>query len=173
MKHSSLQFQISKLQHAKLNTTVEAIAIVVLALFISAILPSLLVRYVYATQQLTEQPLLLEYVPVIAFVVGSGYGIYAFAINLFRTRKIAQLSKQLEEESMMLDGCCGGGCSSNSFDNEEWADAESFDELDKMVDEIIAKNESAKKEKSTSKKTDKATSKTKSKSSSKKASSKK
>jgi hypothetical protein len=150
MKHSQLQFQISKLQHAKLNTTVEVIAVVVLALFVSAILPSLLVRYLYANQQLFEQPALLEYIPVIAFVIGAGYGVFAVIINTIRSRKIAQLSKELETEMLFadMDGCCGGGCGScgshSAGADNEWADMDSFEELDKMVDEVIAQNEAKK-----------------------------
>lgn len=160
MKHSSLQFQISRLQQAKLNTSVEVIAVVVLALFISAILPSLLVRYLYADQQLFEQPALLEYIPVVAFVIGAGYGLFAIIINTLRSRKISQLSKELETEMLFsdMDGCCGGGgscggCGSNSTDSQdEWADMDSFEELDEMVDEVIAQNEaknSSKKSEST------------------------
>lgn len=147
MKHSHLQFQIAKLQQAKLNTTVEVIATVVLALFVSAILPSLLVRYLYANQQLFEQPALLEYIPVVAFVIGAGYGLFAVVVNILRSRKISQLSKELETEMLFadMDGCCGGGCGTHSADSQDdWADMDSFEELDKMVDEVIAQNEAKK-----------------------------
>lgn len=160
MKLSSLQFQITKLQQAKLNTTVETIAVIVLALFISAILPSLLVRYFYANQQLFEQPKLLEYIPIVAFAIGTGYAVYALVINFLRSRTITQLSQELAEAELLADDCCGGHCA--RYSDEDWADVDSFDELDEMVEEVIAKSEAAKAEsnkdtktskKSTSKKT--------------------
>ena len=152
MKHSSLQFEISKLQRARLNTTVETIAVVVLALFISAILPSLLVRYLYADQQLFEQPKLLEYIPVVAFVVGTGYAVYALILNFMRGMTISKLSKELAEVELLGDDCCGGACGS-MYADDDWADIDSFDELDEMVDEVIAKSEAAKAKSKTSKKT--------------------
>jgi hypothetical protein len=147
MKHSHLQFQIAKLQRAKLNTTVEVIATIALALFVSSILPILLVRYIYANQQLFEQPALLEYIPIVAFVIGAGYGLFAIIVNIIRSKKIAQLSKELETEMRFaeMDGCCGGACGSvTNNSDDDWADMDSFEELDKMVDEVIAQNESKK-----------------------------
>lgn len=181
MKQSSLQFQITRLQQAKMNTTVESIAVVVLALFVSAILPSLLVRYYYADQQLFEQPQLLEYIPVVAFVLGAGYGIFAFAINFLRSRKIKQLSEELDRELLFADSsCCGQdcgsskGCCSDSFSDfdssdDDWADAESFEELDRMVDEVIAENESKKNNKPMKSSSSKSTKKSAGKSASKSA----
>jgi hypothetical protein len=184
MKHSSLKFQISRLQQAKLNTNVEIISVIVLALFTSAILPNLLVRYYYINQQLMEEPALLEYIPVLAFVIGVGYGVFGIFLNILRSMKIKKLTKELEHEFSMLEmsDCCSsnccGGCNPNqseSLDSKssdsDWADMESFEELDKMVDEVIAKNEAQKSSVKSAKGSVKKSAKTKT-SSKKKASSK-
>lgn len=144
MKHSALKFKIKGLQQDRLYTSVETISIVILSLFVSALLPSLLVRYVYANQQLFEQPKLLEIIPVAAFIISVAYAGYALVSNILRSLKIAALTKELETAELMeaQDGCCGGCCSDCGTDN--WSDFESFDELDKMVDEAIASSKKTK-----------------------------
>jgi len=142
MKQSSLQFQISNLQHARLNTTVETLAVTVVSLFVSAILPSLLVRYVYANQQLFEQPKTLEYIPVVAFAVVVGYAIYALVTGFNRSRKIAELQKELAEVELLGDGCCGDDCGCG---HDDWSDLETLEELDRIVDEAIAESTASEK----------------------------
>jgi hypothetical protein len=131
-KAKQLKFEIERLQRDRVLVAIESVAVVVFALFTSAILPSLLVRYVYAQQQLFEQPKLLEYIPVAAFAIGAGFGVYALVLsirNALRTRKLLQ---ELEEVSLMDDmSCCGGNCGCG---DENWKELE---ELESMVDTVL------------------------------------
>lgn len=104
--HSTLSFKIQQLRMKNQTAMVSSIALIVFALFVSAILPSLLVRYVYAEQQLFEQPALLEYIPVASFLLGVGYFIYAVIANFMREKRAKYLEMEME---MMGDGadCCG------------------------------------------------------------------
>lgn len=144
MKHSSLKFKIKGLRQDRLSTTADTIAVILVSLFVSALLPSLLVRYVYANQQLFEQPKALEIIPVVAFIISIGFAVYALVTNVLRSIKIAALTKELETAELMSseDGCCGGGNASCGTDN--WSDFESFEELDKMVDEAITSSKKTK-----------------------------
>lgn len=94
---SSLQFKIAQLRSKNQQTLFEAILILMMALFTSAILPSLLIKYVYAGQALLTAPPLLDYVPTTAFVVSLLFFAYALIANFTRERQIKILAKELEE----------------------------------------------------------------------------
>jgi hypothetical protein len=132
MKQTNIQFQIDQLRKDKMIVVIEAIAIQVFALFVSAYLPQILLRYYYAGQQLFEEPALLTYIPVVSFGIGTAFVVYALVSNFMRWRKI----KSLEEEMMFLgDSCCGGDCGSETDTN--W---DELDELDRIVEEAIAES---------------------------------
>lgn len=96
--HHSFSSTASQLRMKNQTTMVSAIAMMVFALFVSALLPTLLVRYVYAGQQLFEQPALLEYLPIAAFVLGAGYFVYAVIINMLREKRAMYLDMMMEDE---------------------------------------------------------------------------
>lgn len=100
MINPTLQFQIEQLRTKNLQKTMEALFILVAALFVSALLPSLMVRYVYAGQQLMEEPRALQFIPVAAFIIGVGYSIYVIVTNLMREMK----ASRLEMEMLRTDG---------------------------------------------------------------------
>ncbi len=105
--HTSAQFHIKQLRAKSLLMMVESLSVFVAALFTSALLPSLLFRYMYANAQLVEQPKILEYIPVVAFVVGIGYFLVAAVGNIMREIKIMKLTKELNEMGCDCDcGCC-------------------------------------------------------------------
>jgi len=136
MKHYQ-KFQIQQLRAKNLAKILETIAAYLAALFITALLPSLLVRYLYSSDQLmTEQPVLLEYIPVITFVVAVGYMIYAIIGNFKRERLAKRLEAELEAMAMDGDGCCGGG---HHHDHGGSADisAEEMRELESIVDNAL------------------------------------
>jgi hypothetical protein len=119
MNQSSLQFQISQLRQEKVIYALESIAVFIFSLFVSALLPQLLFRYVYADQQLTAEPKLLEYIPLAAFVLGAGFFIYAMIGNFMRMGKIRRLESELESSSMMGDLCCAGCAGDCDCSNHE------------------------------------------------------
>lgn len=106
-----LRFKISQLRQDKVIYAVESIAVFVLALFASAFLPNLLLRYFYDQTTLTEVPPLLEYIPVAAFLVGVGYFVYVMIGNMGRLSKIKKLEKELDDLiATHGDHCCEGNC---------------------------------------------------------------
>lgn len=120
---SSTQFQIQQLRALNQQKLLEAIVVLFTAIFITALLPSLLLEYLYADQVLTEAPPLLKYLPLICFAVGILYDVYVFAGNMTRSRKIADL----ENVSMMSDTT-----------DMETTDDEELKELEALVDQAIA-----------------------------------
>lgn len=95
MTESTLQFQVNQLRQKNQVKALEAIAVFLLALFVTAILPSLLIQYVYANQQLFEQPLVLELIPMVSFVVATAYFIYVAVTNWMREAKAARMEREM------------------------------------------------------------------------------
>jgi len=115
MTHSSLHFQVQQLRAMSLQRLIESLLVLLLALFISALLPSILIRYLYANQQLFEQPPLLDYIPLVAFVVGVGYFLFVAVTNLMREAKARGLERQAMVMSEACNDCdCGTSTSSNN-----------------------------------------------------------
>lgn len=137
MKQGNLQFQIDQLRQDKSIAAVESVSVLAFSLFVSAFLPQLLIRYVYANQALLEAPKMLEYIPLAAFTFGAAFFVTSFVGNISRSMKIEKLQSEL---NTMGDDCsCGGDCGCNT--NENW---EELDELDKMVEEAMAESKSSK-----------------------------
>lgn len=144
--HSNLFFKISQLRARNQTIMLTAVAVLLASLFVAALLPSLLVQFVYARQQLFQQPPLLQYIPLASFVVGFGYFLIAVIGNSVRCKRIKYLDKQLE-----LESCC-------SDDQEVLAELESLTETlvkkDKPQKKTLAqksRSQSSKKKSSTSK----------------------
>ncbi len=98
-------FQAQSLRAQNISKAVESIAVFVFALFMASVLPQLLFKYYYANMDLTEQPKLLEYIPVAAFVVGVGYFVYAMAGNFMRDAKAKKLEMQMMEMGCDCENC--------------------------------------------------------------------
>lgn len=98
-------FQAQSLRAQNIAKAVESIAVFVFALFMASVLPQLLFKYYYANMDLTEQPKLLEYIPVAAFVVGVGYFVYAMAGNWLRDAKAKKLEMQMIEMGCDCENC--------------------------------------------------------------------
>lgn len=106
---NATHFQVNQLRLRSLVTLVEALLVSFVALIASAILPALLLRYVYAGQQLLAQPKVLEYLPLATFVVIVGYFLYAMVSGFMREMSARKLEKQLAA-TMMACGCDECGC---------------------------------------------------------------
>lgn len=121
---SSTQFEIQQLRMLNQQKLLEAIVVLFTAIFVTALLPSLLLEYLYADQVLTEAPPLLRYLPLVAFAAGILYDIYVFASNMARSRRITELeSISPSTESMMMD---------------ESNDEAEMKELEALVDQALA-----------------------------------
>lgn len=123
MKYSHTQFKIDQLRKDKLILSVESVSVFLFALFISAFLPQLVFQYFYADQQLLEEPIIFQYIPVAAFVIGVGYFLYATLLILAKRGKIRKLEQELE---MMSDDCCCGSC-----------DDDDMKQMQDIVDELL------------------------------------
>jgi hypothetical protein len=106
MNSSRVQFKISQLRHQNLVTAAEAIAVVVFAFFAVAFLPRILFTYLFANQQLLEEPAVLTHMPLAFFLIGTAYFIYALVTNVLRSIKIAALEKELDSMPSMGGSCC-------------------------------------------------------------------
>ncbi len=145
MSHD-LTYQVKILQSKNRNVMLTAISGMVAAFFATAILPSLLIQYLYAGKQLLQVPPVIEYIQVGSFVLGFGYFLYAIISNILRAKRVNYLLKK-----MKMDGnCC------------EATDHKILEEI-KNLSEAIAKGSKKKstRKKSSAKKSSKKKSKSK------------
>lgn len=148
--YNDLSFKVSQLRAKNQEAMMASIAVLIAALFVTAILPSLLIQYIYAGQQLFEQPALLEYIPVVSFVIGIGSFIIAAVGNTLRSKRIKYLEKQIEVEGF---SCCGNNDEEMLVELESLADALAEEKKPTQKKAAPKKKKSApKKKKSTSKK---------------------
>ena len=132
---SYTQYKIQQLSMTNQQKVLEGILALLSAIFVTALLPSLLLQYLYADQMLTEAPPLLQYLPVVTFGAGVLYLLYVIVGNMMRSKEIMRL----EREMMMT-------ADPNNMDMGT-SDVE-LEELEALVDEALA----TQKPKSTSKK---------------------
>ncbi|NCN06404.1 MAG: hypothetical protein GW946_00995 [Candidatus Pacebacteria bacterium] len=126
MNTQTLQFKIENLRATTIQRTLEGLFTVVASLFVTALLPSLLIKYFYANAQLFEQPKLLEYIPVATFAISGAYIVFVIVGNFSRGAKIRQAESELAlSESMTA--------------NDLGTTQEELAELEKIVDNALAK----------------------------------
>lgn len=113
---SSTQFTISKLQQDNNSKLLEALVVFIASFFGIALLPQLLVRYVYANQPLLETPMALEIIPVVFFAIAIGYFAFVIVGNFIRSNRIKLMERDLMERG---DCCCGGDCHSDDMSDIE------------------------------------------------------
>lgn len=130
---------IQDLRQQSQQKVLESILLFIAALYITALLPSILVRYVYTDPNMIEQPKLLEYIPVAAFAIAVLYMIYSLVGNFTRGKKIAQLQRELDE--MAENGYDDCGC--NDLDDAELAELEAIVE-DVLQEEPVATKKTSK-----------------------------
>lgn len=143
-----LRFKISQLRQDKQLFAIESIAVFVFALFTSAFLPNLLLRYFYDQATLTEVPPVLEYIPVAAFVVGVGFFLFVLFTNMGRLNKIKKLEKELDDLlATHGDHCCDGICACDDCEHSMTVQSSSAAESIGLLAEKLkaTKNKKAKK----------------------------
>ena len=151
MSHSPIHFKIAELRQRSMLRTTEAIMVIFAAIIAIAILPTLLLRYMYDATQLLEQPKALEYIPLISVIVAAIYFFRALVGNMKREKDVKRLIVEME---MMNDDCCGGGkCSNGNCSTDDEAEDEDWDEDLKELEELLAEVEAE--EKAENKKSDK------------------
>ncbi|GEM_PF-1435392 len=130
--HSPIYFEIRDLRAQNTQKVLEAILVVLAALFVIALLPSLLYTYVYAQAQLLEQPLLLELLPVVTFALAVLYVIYVVVGNIRRTNQIKALKLQVAEYVNFGKDTA-----------DEMITQKELDELENIVEQAISEVEGA------------------------------
>lgn len=139
-----LEFKIDQMRKDKMILILETISIFILALFVTAFLPQLLFQFVFANQQLTAEPPVIQYIPVVSFAAAILYFIYATVMVMMKKMKINQLEKEIS--MMMIDGsyddCCGGNCDcghdhghDHDHSHHDWMD----EDMEEEMPEVIAK----------------------------------
>jgi hypothetical protein len=103
MKKSSIEFKIAQLRQTKVVYDLHAITVMTFSFFAILFLPRLLFTYYYANMTLTEEPALMKHIPLVFFVLGTAFFVYAMVTNALRGLKIAKLEKQL---ATAMDACC-------------------------------------------------------------------
>lgn len=119
------KFQIQYLRQKNIQALMESLVIMVGALFIAVLLPQVLVRFLYANQQLYAEPLLLQLIPAIALVVGVLQLLITFVGNFMRSRRLVKLEKtMIDQVNQMTTGI----------------DQSELMELEKLVDSALTKH---------------------------------
>lgn len=90
------RFMISQMRTKNIWRELELISILFMIIFVSSLLPSLLLRYVYTDPQMMETPPVFELIPVFSFVLGVAVFVFVIVSNLMREMKAQQLEKMLE-----------------------------------------------------------------------------
>lgn len=119
------KFQIQYLRQKNLQALMEALVVMIGAIFVAILLPQVLVRFIYANQQLTAEPLLLQYIPVVALVLGVIQLIATMLGNFLRERQMVKLERTLVNEVNQSAG---------AIDESE------LKELEKLVDSALTKH---------------------------------
>ncbi len=101
-----IQFKVTQLRIDKLLYVLESIWVLVLVLFVSALLPQLLFKYLFDGQTLTTAPKIFEYIPAVSFGVGVGFCAIAFISNIYRYHKITLLELELENKLKNICSDC-------------------------------------------------------------------
>jgi hypothetical protein len=147
MSNSLNHFKVKELRKRSMVRTTEAIMVIFGALLAIAILPGILLKYLYAGQQLFEQPKLLEYIPIVAFGIATLYFLRALTGNMKRDSEAKKLMIEIE---MMGDDCCDAN---SNDDDEDWDDdLQELEELLAEVEEKAPKKKAVKSKAATKKK---------------------
>lgn len=119
------KFQIQYLRQKNLQALMEALVVMIGAIFVAILLPQVLVRFIYANQQLTAEPMLLQYIPVVALVLGVLQLVVTLLGNFLRERQMVKLERTLVNEVNQSAG---------AIDESE------LKELEKLVDSALTKH---------------------------------
>lgn len=99
MNHSVTQFQVEQLRLKNIWKEMEFIAVTLMIIFVNALLPQLLLQYVYANAELFETPQALQIIPVVSFVVGVLMFVYVGVGNLRREAQARRLELSMTTDN--------------------------------------------------------------------------
>lgn len=142
--NTQLQFEINELRQQNLQHLLESVGVIMAALIIASLLPSLLIQFVYTDQAALmsgKPPFWLQNGSMIVFGLGVLYFVFVLVANALRSRTIGMLKRQLA----MI------GAEANLSASDLASQEKELASLEKMVDEALAADKQA--EKSTKKRT--------------------
>ena len=99
--HSYQQFKIQQLRLDQIFLSIETIVVFILAIMTTVFLPSIMYTYVFANQQLTEEPAVMKYIPIAAFGVGVLFFAYATLRIMSKMKMVVKLEKEMTVTTMM------------------------------------------------------------------------
>lgn len=117
VKHT--RFVINQLRTKNVWKELELISVLVMIIFVSSLLPTLLLRYVYTDPTMMETPAIFEVIPVFSFVLGAAMFIYVVVSNLMREMRAMKLEKALEMDSMPMSMSSSAMDSRTSNDSDD------------------------------------------------------
>lgn len=133
--------ELTDLRMQNLTRAVQSVMVFAAAIFANAFLPQLIITYMYTQEELltlTEQPKILELLPVATFAIAMIYFLYVVFVGFANNKKAATL----KEEINLGGGCCGGGCCDTM--DEELTETE-LKELESIVEEALKPKKATKK----------------------------
>lgn len=141
--------RIKHLYAQSVLSTLQAILVFIAALFSTALLPSLVLRYLYPEPDFLTPPPVIEYIPVVSFAISASYFLYVIATNMRRGMTIKKLQKDAELEALTCGDCANCGCGDAHTDN---IDMHELQELEAMVDAALEAKPTNKTKKTTRRK---------------------
>ncbi len=126
--------EVTDLRLQSMTRAIESIMVFIAAIVANVFLPQLIINMMYSQEELltlTEQPAILEMLPIITFGVSAAFFLFTVVGNVMRNTKAA--AKKAEQA---LDGCCGGGCCSEDNKTDDLS-KEELRELESIVEEAL------------------------------------
>lgn len=118
MYSSELRSKIEIDQRRQLNNLIFVLLIVLFSVVTSAVAPQLLYEYVLQDVSVDQQLLVLQYIPVLAYVAS----FVAFVVAAFGFVQHGRRTRMYEQEMMLLqlseDDCDCEDCAADHFDHE-------------------------------------------------------
>lgn len=92
------KFQLQYLRQKNQQALLESLVVMVGALFVVVLLPQVLIRFVYADQQLFAEPMVLQVIPAVGLGIGVLHLLVTLVSNFMRNRQLAKLEKSFISE---------------------------------------------------------------------------
>lgn len=146
--------EVTDLRLQSMTRAIESIMVFVAAIVANVFLPQLIINVMYTQEELltlTEQPAILEMLPVITFGVSAAFFVFTVVGNIMRNAKVTAKKAEIE-----LDGCCGGGCCHDDEKSDDLSQEE-LKELESIVEEALKPKAAKKSAKTKASKTAKKT----------------
>lgn len=90
--------QIKSLYQKNSQAVLESILVLLMLFFVVLILPQILYRFVYTNPNMTQEPMAMQFLPVVALAIGLLQVMLTLIGNFNRSKQISQFEKQVETQ---------------------------------------------------------------------------